>query len=51
MGIGSSKEGFSVYNMLNKCVTNMGRRWVALQPLNTAVELSQDINHWYDVIE
>ncbi|CAA3014557.1 DNA mismatch repair MSH5 [Olea europaea subsp. europaea] len=26
MGIGRSKEGFSVYGMMNKCVTPMGRR-------------------------
>jgi len=26
MGIGRAKEGFSVFGMLNKCVTSMGRR-------------------------
>ncbi|MCI12833.1 DNA mismatch repair protein MSH5-like, partial [Trifolium medium] len=26
MGIGRAKEGFSVFGMMNKCVTPMGRR-------------------------
>lgn len=51
MGIGSSKEGFSVYNMLNKCVTNMGRRWVPPQLLDAAEELCQDIRLWHDKMQ
>lgn len=30
MGIGSNKEGFSVFGVLNKCVTSMGRRLLRL---------------------
>ncbi|KAK9838046.1 hypothetical protein WJX74_010463 [Apatococcus lobatus] len=39
MGIGSSKEGFSVYNMLNKCITNMGRRMLRMWMLRPIVDL------------
>ncbi|KAK9848837.1 hypothetical protein WJX84_005856 [Apatococcus fuscideae] len=39
MGIGSTKEGFSVYNMLNKCITNMGRRMLKIWMLRPIVDL------------
>ena len=30
MGVGQSKEGLSVFGMLNKCITAMGRRLLQL---------------------
>ena len=39
MGIGQSKEGFSVFGMLNKCVSPMGRRQLKLWFLRPIVNL------------
>ena len=39
MGIGQSKEGFSVFGMLNKCVCPMGRRQLKLWFLRPIINL------------
>ena len=39
MGIGSSKEGFSVFGMLNRCVSPAGRRLLRLWFLRPIVSL------------
>ncbi|XP_057809794.1 DNA mismatch repair protein MSH5 isoform X2 [Salvia miltiorrhiza] len=41
MGIGRSKEGFSVYGMMNKCVTPMGRRLLRNWFLRPIVDLEK----------
>ncbi|KAH6778517.1 MUTS-like protein 5 [Perilla frutescens var. frutescens] len=41
MGIGRSKEGFSVYGMMNKCVTPMGRRLLRSWFLRPIVDLEK----------
>ncbi|XP_020590797.1 DNA mismatch repair protein MSH5 isoform X5 [Phalaenopsis equestris] len=40
MGIGRSKEGFSVFGMFNKCVTPMGRRLLRAWFLRPILDLS-----------
>lgn len=41
MGVGQSKEGFSIFGMLNKCVSPMGKRllklWFSRPIVNLAV--------------
>ena len=39
MGIGNSKEGFSVFGLLNRCVTPMGKRMLRLWFLRPIVNL------------
>ena len=39
MGVGQSKEGLSVFGMLNKCVTAMGRRLLQLWFLRPIINL------------
>ena len=39
MGIGQSKEGFSVFGMLNKCMSPMGRRQLKLWFLRPIINL------------
>lgn len=39
MGIGQSKEGFSVYGMLNTCVSSMGRKLLRLWFLRPIINL------------
>ncbi|MCJ1423469.1 hypothetical protein MMC29_001352 [Sticta canariensis] len=39
MGVGQAKEGLSVYGMLNKCVTSMGRRLLQLWLLRPIINL------------
>ena len=39
MGVGQSKEGFSVYGMLNSCVSSMGRRLLKLWFLRPIINL------------
>ncbi|XAR56702.1 hypothetical protein NMG60_11037280 [Bertholletia excelsa] len=43
MGIGRAKEGFSVFGMMNKCVTPMGRRLLRSWFLRPIIDLD-DIN-------
>ncbi|RZC27289.1 DNA mismatch repair protein MSH5 [Glycine soja] len=54
MGIGRAKEGFSVFGMMNKCVTPMGRRLLRylffyaqknLLPLRETLKSVKDIPH------
>ena len=40
MGIGKSKEGFSMFGMLNLCVTSMGRKLMRQWFLRPIVNLS-----------
>lgn len=40
MGIGASKEGFSVFGMLNKCVSPLGKRRLKLWFLRPIVNIS-----------
>lgn len=52
MGIGQSKEGFSVYGMLNSCVSSMGRRLLRLWFLRPIINLQvltqrQDAVHYF----
>ena len=52
MGIGQSKEGFSVYGMLNTCASTMGRRLLRLWFLRPIVNLEvlnqrQDAVHFF----
>ncbi|XP_047306784.1 DNA mismatch repair protein MSH5 isoform X2 [Impatiens glandulifera] len=49
MGIGRAKEGFSVFGMMNKCVTPMGRRLLRSWFLRPIVEL-HDLNRRLDII-
>ncbi|XP_038903568.1 DNA mismatch repair protein MSH5 isoform X5 [Benincasa hispida] len=47
MGIGRAKEGFSVFGMMNKCVTPMGRRLLRnwfLRPLLDLENLNKRLN-------
>ncbi|XP_023007704.1 DNA mismatch repair protein MSH5 isoform X7 [Cucurbita maxima] len=47
MGIGRAKEGFSVFGMMNKCVTPMGRRLLRnwfLRPLVDLENLNKRLN-------
>ncbi|XP_057980785.1 DNA mismatch repair protein MSH5 [Malania oleifera] len=47
MGIGRSKEGFSVFGMMNKCVTPMGRRLLRnwfLRPILDLENLNNRLN-------
>ena len=39
MGIGTSKEGFSVFGMLNRCVSPMGRKLMRSWFLRPVVNL------------
>ncbi len=39
MGIGQSKEGFSVFDLMNKCVSPMGKRQLRLWFLRPIVNL------------
>ncbi len=52
MGIGQSKEGFSVYGMLNSCVSSMGRKLLRLWFLRPIINLEvlnqrQDAVHFF----
>lgn len=52
MGIGQSKEGFSVYGMLNTCASSMGRRLLRLWFLRPIINLEvlnqrQDAVHFF----
>ena len=52
MGIGQSKEGFSVFGMLNSCVSSMGRRLLRLWFLRPIINLDvlnqrQDAVHFF----
>lgn len=52
MGIGKSKEGFSVYGMLNSCVSSMGRRLLRLWFLRPIINIDvlnqrQDAVHFF----
>ncbi|KAL3151543.1 MutS protein msh5, variant 2 [Trebouxia sp. C0009 RCD-2024] len=52
MGIGQSKEGFSVYGMLNSCASSMGRRLLRLWFLRPIINLEvlnqrQDAVHFF----
>ena len=49
MGIGQSKEGFSVYGMLNHCVSSMGRRLLRLWFLRPIINL-QVLNERQDAV-
>ena len=49
MGIGQSKEGFSVYGMLNQCVSSMGRRLLRLWFLRPVINL-QVLNERQDAV-
>lgn len=40
MGLGKSKEGFSVFGLMNKCVTPMGKRLLRLWFLRPIVNLT-----------
>ncbi|BBN02988.1 DNA mismatch repair protein MSH5 [Marchantia polymorpha subsp. ruderalis] len=50
MGIGKTKEGFSVFGMLNKCVTVMGRRLLRLWFLRPILDMNV-INDRLDTIQ
>ena len=39
MGIGQSKEGFSVYGLMNKCVSSMGKRQLRIWFLRPIINL------------
>jgi len=43
MGIGQSKEGFSVFGLMNKCVSPMGKRQLRLWFLRPIVNLQARI--------
>ena len=49
MGVGQPKEGLSVFGMLNKCVTAMGRRllqlWFLRPIINLEVYMSLSLAH------
>lgn len=52
MGIGQSKEGFSVYGMLNSCASSMGRKLLRLWFLRPIINLEvlnqrQDAVHFF----
>ncbi|XP_022932272.1 DNA mismatch repair protein MSH5 isoform X3 [Cucurbita moschata] len=49
MGIGRAKEGFSVFGMMNKCVTPMGRRLLRNWFLRPLVDL-ENLNKRLDAI-
>ncbi|XP_075110472.1 DNA mismatch repair protein MSH5-like isoform X9 [Nicotiana tabacum] len=49
MGIGRSKEGFSVFGMMNKCVTPMGRRLLRSWFLRPILDLD-NLNRRLDTI-
>nr|XP_009803943.1 PREDICTED: DNA mismatch repair protein MSH5 isoform X6 [Nicotiana sylvestris] len=49
MGIGRSKEGFSVFGMMNKCVTPMGRRLLRSWFLRPILDLD-NLNQRLDTI-
>ena len=49
MGIGQSKEGFSVYGMLNSCASSMGRRLLRLWFLRPIINL-EVLNHRQDAV-
>ncbi|KAK4491737.1 hypothetical protein RD792_002512 [Penstemon davidsonii] len=49
MGIGRAKEGFSVYGMMNKCVTPMGRRLLRNWFLRPILDLDK-LNNRLDTI-
>ena len=40
MGLGQSKEGFSVFGLMNKCVSPMGRRLLKLWFLRPIINLA-----------
>ncbi|KAK9821426.1 hypothetical protein WJX81_003661 [Elliptochloris bilobata] len=50
MGIGSTKEGFSVFGVLDKCVTSMGRRLLRLWFMRPIVDLDA-LNDRQDAIQ
>lgn len=50
MGIGSNKEGFSVFGVLNKCVTSMGRRLLRLWFTRPIIDLHA-LNDRQDAIQ
>ncbi|CAI9088360.1 OLC1v1022668C1 [Oldenlandia corymbosa var. corymbosa] len=50
MGIGRAKEGFSVFGMMNKCVTPMGRRLLRNWFLRPILEID-DLNKRFDAIK
>lgn len=39
MGVGQAKEGLSVYGMVNKCITSMGRNLLRLWLLRPMINL------------
>ncbi|KAH9803811.1 DNA mismatch repair protein MSH5 [Citrus sinensis] len=52
MGIGRAKEGFSVFGMMNKCVTPMGRRLLRnwfLRPILDLENLNSRLNAIFEV--
>ena len=50
MGIGQSKEGFSVYGMLNSCVSSMGRKLLRLWFLRPIINL-EVLNQRQDAVQ
>lgn len=49
MGIGRAKEGFSVFGMMNKCVTPMGRRLLRSWFLRPILDI-ENLNKRLDTI-
>ena len=45
MGLGQAKEGLSVFGMLNKCVTPMGRRLLQLWFVRPIINLQVKLRH------
>ena len=50
MGIGSSKEGLSVFGALNQCVTSVGRRLLRLWFMRPIIDL-RALNDRQDAIQ